>query len=150
MEAVYYRTKCEQFLMNVDVIVNAKMSHKGNHIIYELDVTNRELRTLKDHYYLMEKYMREEIRGEFSRELREKDNELKTLSQANADFRSKLTNMMSLRVEEQFGDLYTKGVLNDIAPSDDKKTEERLAECHAMHKSKPISYKKQTILPLDV
>jgi len=43
------------------------MSHKGNQIIYELDVTSRELRSLKDHYYLMEKYMREEVRSEFHR-----------------------------------------------------------------------------------
>jgi hypothetical protein len=62
MEIVYYRSKCEQFLRNIDVIVNAKMSAKGNQMIYELDVTNRELRSLKDHYYLMERYMREEIR----------------------------------------------------------------------------------------
>ena len=54
MEVIYYRSKCEQFLRNIDVIVNAKMSAKGNSMIYELDVTNRELRTLKDHYYLME------------------------------------------------------------------------------------------------
>ena len=65
MEVVYYRSKCEQFLRNIDVIVNTKMSAKGNQMVYELDVTNRELRSLKDHYYLMETYMREEIRKEF-------------------------------------------------------------------------------------
>jgi len=34
-------------------------------MIYELDVTTRELKTLKDHYYLMERLLREEIRLEF-------------------------------------------------------------------------------------
>jgi hypothetical protein len=110
MEAVYYRTKCEQFLANVDVIVNAKMSHKGNHIIYELDVTNRELRTLKDHYYLMERELRAEIGGEFRRSLEERGNELKRLGDANGEFRTKLRNEMSLQVDEVLGEQATKGI----------------------------------------
>ena len=69
---IYYRSKCEQFLRNIDVIVNAKMSAKGNSMIYELDVTNRELRTLKDHYYLMERFMRDEIDKEYMKEMEEK------------------------------------------------------------------------------
>ena len=95
MESIYYKTKCEQFLTNVDVIVNAKMSHKGNHMIYELDVTNRELRSLKDHYYLMEKYMREELRREFSQELHEKGQMLMRLSETNDQFRENLKGEMS-------------------------------------------------------
>ena len=69
MEIVYFRSKCEQFLRNIDVIVNTKMSAKGNQMIYELDVTNRELRTLKDHYYQMGDFLREEIKQEFEHEL---------------------------------------------------------------------------------
>mmetsp|Transcript_47154 Transcript_47154/g.62445 ORF Transcript_47154/g.62445 Transcript_47154/m.62445 type:complete len:123 (+) Transcript_47154:539-907(+) len=76
MEKVYYRAKCEQFLRNIDVIVDSKMSAKGNAMIYELDVTNRELRTLKDHYYLMERYMREEIKKEFTMQLSVQGNEI--------------------------------------------------------------------------
>ena len=83
MEIVYYRSKCEQLLRNIDVIVNAKMSAKGNQMVYELDVTNCELRQLKDHYYLMERYMREEIRKEFQKEIHTKDN---TITQLRQDF----------------------------------------------------------------
>ena len=83
MEIVYYRSKCEQLLRNIDVIVNAKMSAKGNQMVYELDVTNCELRQLKDHYYLMELYMREEIRKEFQKEIHTKDN---TITQLRQDF----------------------------------------------------------------
>lgn len=79
MEIVYYRSKCEQFLRNIDVIVNAKMSSKGNQMIYELDVTNCELRQLKDHYYLMERFLREEIRREFKSELSSKDDRITKL-----------------------------------------------------------------------
>ena len=52
------------------------MSAKGNSMIYELDVTNRELRTLKDHYYLMEKFMRDEINKEYMREMTDKENDI--------------------------------------------------------------------------
>ena len=69
MEALYFRTKCEQFLTNVDSIINAKLSHKGNQIIYELDVTSRELRNLKDHYYLMEKFTKQEAHNLFAMEI---------------------------------------------------------------------------------
>ena len=69
MEGIYYRRKCEQFLMNVDAIINAKLSAKGNKMIYEHDMTSRELRCLKDNYYLMEAEMRNEVKLEFSREI---------------------------------------------------------------------------------
>lgn len=61
MESLYYKRKCEQFLTEIDTIINAKMSFKGSQIIYELDVASRELRLLKDHYFLMEKLMRKEV-----------------------------------------------------------------------------------------
>lgn len=41
-------------------------------MIYELDVGARELQTLKDHYYVMEKCIRKEIRQEFTNEILEK------------------------------------------------------------------------------
>jgi len=41
-------------------------------MIYELDISARELQTLKDHYYIMEKCIRTEIRKEFSSEILEK------------------------------------------------------------------------------
>lgn len=69
----YYKRKCESFVNEIDKIINAKMTEKGKKIIYELDVTHRELRMLKDNYYLMEKMLREEIRKQFVDEIAEKD-----------------------------------------------------------------------------
>lgn len=43
-------------------MINAKMTEKGNQIIYELDNANRELRMLKDNFHLMERSMRAEIK----------------------------------------------------------------------------------------
>jgi len=41
-------------------------------MIYELDLTARELQTLKDHYYIMERNLREEIRLDFLSDLNSK------------------------------------------------------------------------------
>lgn len=72
METLYYKQKCESFLKNIDQIVNSKMFSKGNQMIYELDLTARELQTLKDHYYIMERNLREEIRLDFMSDLNSK------------------------------------------------------------------------------
>lgn len=62
MESLYYRKKCEQLLQNIETLTNAKMLSQGNQMIYELDVGARELQTLKDHYYIMERSIRNEIK----------------------------------------------------------------------------------------
>lgn len=56
-------------MKNVDSIISAKMSQRGNRMIYEHDLTTRELRTLKDNYFEMEDTMREEVRLEFQRKI---------------------------------------------------------------------------------
>ena len=102
MEVVYYRAKCEQFLKNIDVIVDSKMSAKGNAMIYELDVTNRELRTLKDHYYLMERFMRDEIQKQFMKELSVQGNQINQLEEK---FKTYKTNMNHELQEECEGEI---------------------------------------------
>ena len=105
MEIVYYRSKCEQFLRNIDVIVNAKMSQKGNQMIYELDVTNCELRQLKDHYYLMERYMREEIRKEFQKEVHTKNNTIDKLKKDFDHHRESLQTALQLACAKEINEL---------------------------------------------
>ena len=101
MEVIYYRQKCEQFLRNIDVIVNAKMSAKGNSMIYELDVTNRELRTLKDHYYLMEKFMRDEINKEYMKEMNEQENEIVKNRDNFGNYKVQMQKMMELACQTE-------------------------------------------------
>ena len=50
-------------------IVNARVFSKGNNLIYELDVINRQLRLLKDHIFMLEKNLTEKIRLCYDREL---------------------------------------------------------------------------------
>ena len=50
-------------------IVNARVFSRGNNLIYELDVTARQLRMLKDHIFLMEKNLTEKIKLCYDRKL---------------------------------------------------------------------------------
>jgi len=40
-QTIYYKKKNEQFVEDIDKMINAKMTEKGNSIIYELDSANR-------------------------------------------------------------------------------------------------------------
>jgi len=105
MEIVYYRSKCEQFLRNIDVIVNTKMSAKGNQMIYELDVTNRELRALKDHYFLMERFMRQEINEDFQKDLLTKQNKITMLNDNFGDYKNKMQHELQQKVAREIIDV---------------------------------------------
>ena len=50
-------------------IVNTKVFSRGNNLIYELDMSNRQLRLMKDNIFLQEKDLTEEIRLCYDREL---------------------------------------------------------------------------------
>ena len=50
-------------------IVNTKVFSRGNNLIYELDMTNRQLRLLKDNIFLLEKNLTEKIKLCYDREL---------------------------------------------------------------------------------
>jgi len=39
-QSQYYKRKCEQFVEDIDKMINAKMTEKGNQLIYELDSSN--------------------------------------------------------------------------------------------------------------
>lgn len=52
-------------------IVNTKVFSRGNNLIYELDMTTRQLRLLKDNVFLMEKNLTEKIKLCYDRKLDE-------------------------------------------------------------------------------
>ena len=49
--------------------MNTKVFSRGNNLIYELDMSNRQLRLMKDNIFLQEKELTEEIRLCYDREL---------------------------------------------------------------------------------
>ncbi len=53
---------------------------------------------MKDNVFLMEKLMRQELRNEYERAITERDNELKTLKESFAAYKSELNNQIKEEV----------------------------------------------------
>lgn len=85
----------------IDKIINAKMTEKGASIIYELDITHRELRMLKDNYYLMERMMREEIQRQFIDEITEKDYLIKKYREGFKEYKERVNKGISSEVYDE-------------------------------------------------
>ena len=90
-QALYYRRKCEQFLGDIDKLVNSKISQKGSQLIYELDVASRELRVLRDNYRLMQTMMMEELRNKYRRTIQEKRDQLSQLREQYSEHRERVS-----------------------------------------------------------
>lgn len=65
-------------MREIDKLIHAKLTLKGSQLVYQLDVTSRELRMLKDNFFLMEGLMHKEMRHEFEKAISERDNKIKT------------------------------------------------------------------------
>lgn len=50
-------------------IINTKVFSRGNNLIYELDMSSRQLRMMKDNVYLLEKNLKDKIRIYFDKDL---------------------------------------------------------------------------------
>ena len=104
-QAVYYRRKCEQFLGDIDKLVNSKISQKGSQLIYELDVSSRELRVLRDNYRLMQTMMMEELRSKYVRSIQSKENKIAQLRERFNQQQELVARETVAAVESAFGGL---------------------------------------------
>ena len=104
--ALYYRRKCEQFLGDIDKLVNAKISQKGGQLLYELDVSQRELRVLRDNYRLMQKIMTQELRHEYLKAIQERDAKIARLQGAKAAEEARVRTTTVEDVRGHFDSLY--------------------------------------------
>lgn len=102
---LYYKNKCENFVNEIDNLINAKMAEKNTALIYELDITHRELRMLKDSYFLMEKMMREAIRKEFIDDINNKDFVIQKLKQGFGEFRHEIDARINARGYQEILDI---------------------------------------------
>ena len=76
---------------NLDKLINSKMYEKGNQLIYELDLVNRQLRLFKDNIFAMERELRSNIRAEFAETLRKNMRDLDTSVNKFKDFKNDVT-----------------------------------------------------------
>lgn len=70
-------------------------------MIYELDIANRELRMLKDNYYLMEKLMWEEIHKDYHDQLVEKDTLIKKYRESFQQYRLELNTDIRSKIDRE-------------------------------------------------
>lgn len=101
-QMLYYRHKCETFLQSADQMVSAKLMQRGSQLMYELDSTAREMRTLKDSIHVMERRMREEIRREYVKEIEENREEARRYREAFEEYKGKLNGQVKDEVAETF------------------------------------------------
>jgi hypothetical protein len=97
-QAMYFKHKCEHLLREMDKLISAKLSQRGSHIIYELDLSNRELRIMKDSIFTMEKMMRQELRHEYERTIKEREDEKNKYKESFITYKDDLNNQIKEEV----------------------------------------------------
>lgn len=55
-------------------------------MIYELDISARELQTLKDHYYVMENNIRQEVLNEYNDKIKLMEQEIKMVKEQQSAY----------------------------------------------------------------
>ena len=129
----------------IDKIINAKMTEKGASIIYELDITHRELRMLKDNYYLMEKMMREEIRKQFVDEIEEKDYLIKKYREGFAEYKTRVNKGINSEVYNEITTIENrvKARANVYKMTDIQSIQDKMQRLQNAEKQKGIQVPKQ-------
>ena len=107
-QCLYYRRKCDSFLTDIDKLINAKLTQKGNQIIYELDIANRELRVLKDSFYLMERLLRQEIKHQYEKTISDKENMIQKYKGSFSVYKEGLNNEIKEEVAKEIQQLDKK------------------------------------------
>jgi hypothetical protein len=97
-QAAYYKHKCEHLLRDLDKLVSAKLSQRGSQIVYELDLSSRELRLMKDSVFAMERMMRGELRHEYERFILERENEVARYRASFNGYKDDLNNQIKEEV----------------------------------------------------
>ena len=82
-------------------IVNTKVFSRGNNLIYELDMTTRQLRLLKDNIFLLEKNLTEKIKLCYDRELDQTRMHLADFRKQFGEYQDTVSERIKAYVREQ-------------------------------------------------
>ncbi|CAG9310909.1 unnamed protein product [Blepharisma stoltei] len=86
---------------NMDNLVNAQLSQKGNQLIYELDISHRQLQEIKNNMKLLEHQIREIVLSEYRQQIQEKDREIADLKQAFKSYRDEVSVELKTDIDSQ-------------------------------------------------
>lgn len=76
---------------NMDKLISAYLYEHGNKIIYELDVSKRQLRTFKDNIFKMEHDLREKIKYEYQNTIRKNIIQIESTKRSFMDFKTDIS-----------------------------------------------------------
>lgn len=69
MQLLNLETKLRTAKQEMNKIINTKVFSRGNNLVYELDMTTRQLRLIKDNIFLLEKNLTDKIKLCYQKEL---------------------------------------------------------------------------------
>ena len=69
MQLLNMESKLKQAKLEMNKIINTKVFSRGNNLVYELDLTTRQLRLIKDNIFLLEKNLTDKIKLCYETEL---------------------------------------------------------------------------------
>ena len=108
-------------------IVNTKVFSRGNNLIYELDMTNRQLRLLKDNIFLLEKNLTEKIKLCYDRELDQTRIQLTDIVKKFKDHRETVKYSIEANVRQEINTIdstmkHKANIYKDLKQKTDKET----------------------------
>lgn len=86
-------------------IVNTKVFAKGNSVIFELDHTQRQLRLIKDNIFQMESRLKESVRQDFAKDLKQAQLQLEEEKKKFDGYKQVLNTSMKIEIKEHINEL---------------------------------------------
>lgn len=105
MQLLNLEGKLKSAKAELNKIVNTKVFSRGNNLIYELDMTNRQARLLKDNFFLLEKNLTEKIRLCYDRQLDQASMEVADIKQQFKEYGVVAGAIVKKHVNEEVGNI---------------------------------------------
>ena len=86
-----YKKACENIEVELKNMVNAKLTQKGAQIMYELDISHRQLKEIKENTSELEIQVKERVVQEFEELLRKKTESLRELQEEFKNFQGEIS-----------------------------------------------------------
>jgi hypothetical protein len=100
MQLLNLEGKLRHAKQEMNKIVNTKVFSRGNNLVYELDMTTRQLRLVKDNMFLMEKNLTEKIKLCYDKELDTTRSTLKNVQMGLLDYQKTVEQTVKAEVRE--------------------------------------------------
>jgi septation ring formation regulator EzrA len=89
----------------LDKIIRTKVFSRGKQLVYELDLSSRQLRLLKDNVFQMEKRLSDQIYVSFERELNQTKMELNEYKKKFAEYQAAMATVVNADVRENINSI---------------------------------------------